>query len=591
MANREELTQFLLSYKAKIREEAQKLMGEEMPELTESLFAQFETTGNRLNYETVYFRRRKFLTMIGMAAIIEKRDLGQVSQRTLLALSRVVENICAEECWAVPAHLSRSHPDWRLCVDLFASETAQSLGELFHWLKEDLPVHLLELIRVNVERRVLVPFFDSEQYGWEKSDHNWNAVCTGSIGSACIHIRGRSEETDRNLQRICDSLIYYIGGFAEDGTCMEGCSYFTYGMSYFVNFAQELFEYSNGRIDLLCGDWEHFRAGEWDKRGRIAAFQSKCFFRDGRTVNFSDGSSRARFNLGLNLALKNHYPEIQLPNLSCGADPEYDHCYRFVFRKMDVLETERWLAEDRDSARENAGASCCHILPDAQWCIANAENGVGMACKGGHNEEAHNHNDVGHLIYEGHGTTFLEDLGAGEYIRDYFGPKRYEILCNSSRGHSVPIVNGKGQLPGRQYRCSRFDADATRERVTVDMDISGAYGEKPGSMLRKLNFSLLDGELEVTDCFCFSRKQEVGENLITKIKPEQSEEGILLSDGRWTAVLIIDGVDHLHGVQVTAHPHSNHQGQPETVYAISWQVPLEDLNGTSRYRIKLMEEK
>lgn len=44
-----------------------------------------------------------------------------------------------------------------------------------------------------------------------------------------------------------------------------------------------------------------------------------------------------------------------------------------------------------------------------------------MACKGGHNLEFHNHNDVGHFIYEGMGTMFFTDLGAGEYKKGYFG--------------------------------------------------------------------------------------------------------------------------------------------------------------------------
>ena len=68
-----------------------------------------------------------------------------------------------------------------------------------------------------------------------------------------------------------------------------------------------------------------------------------------------------------------------------------------------------------------------------------------MAAKGGNNGESHNHNDVGSFLYLAGDEMLLTDLGAGEYTRDYFGEKRYDILCNHSFGHSVPVIDGKGR--------------------------------------------------------------------------------------------------------------------------------------------------
>ena len=47
----------------------------------------------------------------------------------------------------------------------------------------------------------------------------------------------------------------------------------------------------------------------------------------------------------------------------------------------------------REPAREAAASQI--ILPDAQWSICRSRHGAGMAAKGGHNGEPHNHNDVG----------------------------------------------------------------------------------------------------------------------------------------------------------------------------------------------------
>lgn len=560
---------FWEKYLHQLQTEADRLMTQPMPELTEELFSLFEQTGSRTEYENVYFARRKFLMVFGIKALAEQILEGEVSLKTRGKLESVLTEICREECWAVPAHLSRKHPDWRITIDLFAAETAQTLAELYHRLGDILPQALRMQIRENVENRVLNPFLNSEQYGWEKSDHNWNAVCTGSIGSACIHLWGKSEQTDQCVARVRDSLMYYLGGFADDGTCMEGCSYYTYGMCYFVNFALELLDYTGGETDLLRGKWGKFGNGEEDKRSRIAVFQSKCFFPDGTAVNFSDGSRLAKYNLGLMLALKRHYPGMILPELSAAADLLHDRCYRFVFRKLDLLEGLRLLQNGaQDELNTPAGtAAFSHILPDAQWCIAGAENGVGFACKGGHNAEPHNHNDVGHFIYEAQGTAFLADLGAGEYTRDYFGTGRYEILCNNAFGHSVPILGGKPQQPGKEFACNSFDATRKMGDLAVSMDLSGAYGEKGGSIFRQMIFSTADGKLTVKDCFCFDGA--FTENLITQCEPVVTEDGVILPGEKASARLRILGNPPL---TVKAHLHRGHRGEWETVYAIRWTL-------------------
>ena len=60
-------------YKGRVRELADELRNESMPQVTEELFSLFETTGNRLQYEEVYFARRKFLAVFAMASYIWKQ--------------------------------------------------------------------------------------------------------------------------------------------------------------------------------------------------------------------------------------------------------------------------------------------------------------------------------------------------------------------------------------------------------------------------------------------------------------------------------------------------------------------------------------
>lgn len=59
-------------------------------------------------------------------------------------------------------------------------------------------------------------------------------------------------------------------------------SYFTYGMTYFVGFARQLKEDTDGGIDLM----------DSEKVRNIARFQHKCYLPGGNTVSFPMGKAR-----------------------------------------------------------------------------------------------------------------------------------------------------------------------------------------------------------------------------------------------------------------------------------------------------------
>ena len=119
------VTSFHEKYKRQVMTLAEEMRNQPLPELTEELFALFERTGNRIKYEEVYFGRRKFLAVFGMAAIMDNRA------EDIKKLEEVLESVCNEECWALPAHVNRrDDKNWKTTVDLFASETAQTLAEI-----------------------------------------------------------------------------------------------------------------------------------------------------------------------------------------------------------------------------------------------------------------------------------------------------------------------------------------------------------------------------------------------------------------------------------------------------------------------------
>jgi hypothetical protein len=114
-----------------------------------------------------------------------------------------------------------------------------------------------------------------------------------------------------------------------------------------------------------------------------------------------------------------------------------------------------------------------------------------LAVKGGNNGENHNQNDVGAFIVHLGGESLVADLGRGTYTRDYFGPGRYDILVNSSRGHNVPLVNGVVQSQGVEFGAEVISHSSTPSGDFLELEISGAYPPEAGltSLTRRVSLS------------------------------------------------------------------------------------------------------
>ena len=590
-----DLEQYIVNLEKYMKETVAEMLHQDMPVLLEEKFAIYEKTGSRMEYEWDYFARRKFLSIFGVAAIWMKREgmqkLGEVTfEEVVDKLEQVLLNICGEECWAVPAHVKRDvDPDWRNTIDLFGSETAQTLALITKEMGDSLSADCRSTVKENVSRRVVDNFFQSpvDTRWWEHGDNNWNAVCNGNVMSAYLHSL-KDGETPREdyIARICDGLTRFIDGYSEDGTCLEGMAYFTYGMGYFSNVAFDLYDYTDGKIDLLQGDWYKFKAGQQDKRARICEWWPKCFFKGNKTVSFADGRDNDKYRLGFSCDLARIFPNVTFPSIEMAQNFAEDHNQRFMFLYKDLFSTKRYLQElkehHEDVKQKEQSGSRFDILESAQWVIAESENGMGMACKGGHNMEPHNHNDITNFFYMVGEDMFVEDLGAGEYTKAYFEFKgrRYTILCNSSRGHNVPVIAGQEQLGGAEHCCSRFEAEVQENLGIARIDGEKAYPE--GTIYkysRKLTFNKVNGDLEIRDYFD-NKGQEitVTESFISKFVPEiQGNTVIFKSDKGSCCIEAVNGAElHISDIRIVPKEHSMHNTKKITVYLIQWDFQAAD---------------
>lgn len=549
---------------AEIRAEAERYLLTPDPELTYALFRIYGDTGERLAYEKVYFERRKRLNAFVIMAILEP-DL----QRYESAALNIIWSICNEYTWCLPAHFNEGadRPD----IDLFAAETGFALSEAMLLLGDRLPALLRIRMEEEIETRLFRPFLEQGPYGWETADHNWSAVCAGSVGAAALHLIEDAGRLSELLERVLRSLDCYLSGFGEDGACAEGYLYWQYGFGYYVYFAQLLKTATDGRIDLFASS----------KVKEIALFQQKCFTGGSTVVNFSDSTNESGIFMGLSCCLHNEYNVVIVPDGSLRAKYAADHCGRWAPALRNLV----WVKDDwmQASGDKAVWPSESYYLSDVQWLISRhvSDNGgsYSFAAKGGHNEEPHNHNDVGHFIVHADGQAYLADLGSGKYTAQYFGPERYSIWCNGSQGHSVPIINGLHQQNGSAFRATVLEASTGEGCDHMALSISGAYGHSNLERLeRRFHWEKERlPRLMLTDLFSFTESSEaanlhVAERFITFLAPELVQDGRIVLSGKRQLSIAYDR--QIWQPVVTVRSDIDHFGSERFWYTLDFEASV-----------------
>lgn len=505
-------------------------VGKPIPAIRYSNFRQYDENGARGETEAEYSNHRYRLNAFAMLSMLyPERD------EYLTELENIIWAICDEYTWSAPAHLVPKGTDVRVPkvrynekglidnssyahvhqLDLFACETSFALCEITTLLEERLAPQVVYRARTECYRRVLTPYLDlTGLWKWEKGTNNWSAVCAGSIGMTALYLIADSSVLTPIIQRLLATLDGYMGGLSEDGACVEGPSYWRYGMSFFSGFAETLRRRTDGGINLFA----------YDKVRKVAEFQQKIYMTQNHVVSFSDSAKEINFRLGLAVFLKNEYDTVKLPDLNyaCNVLGAQGGSHRWCTDYRDIY----W-ARHFDFQQDTPDPVRLYLMPVAQQFVASETvkgHTVCFAAKGGHNAQPHNHNDVGSIIYHIDGDSLLIDLGRGKYSREYF-QQRYTKVCNSSRGHSVPIIDGEYQKPGAEYACGSFELLEGAGSRRIEIDMEKAYGLPYLSSLHRSLLFEENGKLTVTDTCTAGQPVDFTGRFVTKSK-------IIMKDGR-----------------------------------------------------------
>lgn len=522
-----------------IKTEYEKFRDMEMPSLTEELFNYFYATGQRQEYERKYFVRRGALLMSAMMCFIYCAD------EHFETLFRIIDIILDEKTWAFPAHMDADEKRPERVIDLFSAETGHALTEICEFLGDKIPETLRTRIMAEVRRRITEPFLE-EQFPWESFKHNWAAVCGGAVGMTFLY--AFPEEFKKAEKRINNALNSYLSGFGDDGISTEGLGYWNYGFWYFTGFA-DLYKERCG-VNLFDNP----------KVKSIAMCQQNMFLTDNSIISYGDCIRHEKYNSGLAHYYRNLYGEdikIIKDEISTGID----HCYRF----LSCTRTFMWTDERYAGHKETMAAES--YFADAEWYM-NRKDKFAFTAKCGNNGASHNHNDIGGFIIADQTGQLIADFGSGEYTHEYFNEGRYTYLCNSSRGHSVPIIDGKYQLAGEEYKGTVISHGGG----IFEADITNAYGGAVKTLKRK--FIISESGVELTDSFEFEddNTHDITERFVSVIKPEIiNGKAVIGSLTLECDTIPILGSEYL----------KNHAAEDDILYFV-------DYNADKRFKIKFL---
>ncbi len=497
----------------------------QLPQLTFSLFINGIKTGDRISYETVYFKRREYLTLYTLLTLIYPDDT--------LYLAKLEDTICSvleEYTWSLPAHLPADRLNSPCHIDLFAAETGLYMTEIKHILYDRLSPLVIERITQEVDRRI-IQSFRNNYFIFEDFKSNWAGVCGGSVGATLLY-----ENLDVYMEvkpRIEKCMENYLASIDDEGVSSEGSAYLQYGLTFYLVYNDLLKLETYNRIDNV----------NTEKMRSIIRFMSGISLSKDVVFPYADGGGKQAMDFWIvNYLRKNVSDEL----------PAFYATDIFSFRLTSTIRNffmyepvEKGELSNKTTYFKNFGA------------IVIRKDTYAIGIKAGHNQEEHNHNDVGSFSLVADNKQLLCDLGAPLYTMQSLKVENYDkVIQRSSFGHNVPIINNLPQHYGREF-CGTMNVDGDVVRI----DFNKAYNTEINKLTRTFKFK--ENEIILKDEF--DENVTWTDRFVSLIKPEISD-GMVKID---CLNIIFD--EKLLSVDIKKVVEKNHANIDTDIYLIDFE--------------------
>lgn len=465
--------------------------GTPWPQTTATAYARYWRDGNRTAYEDAAGRLRARTADAVVMALVSGGEPGWVDEAgDGLAL------LCEQSTWCWAAHeqftASRGEvvPDpGDPCLDLGAGETVALLAwadaAIGSLLDGRLP-GLRRRLRQEARHRVIDPFLSRRDWHWLGLDgrlHNWNPWIHQNVLAAALLLVDDAATRGAAVRHCLEGLDRYRRSLPSDGGCDEGAGYWWNGPARLAECALLLHRASGGALDLISSP----------PMDELARFPMRMDLGRGWRVSFAD--CRARPDTRPPWQLVHRWGRLAgLDDVAAHAAVQRDRSSADVSsseglaRLLGSLLDDAWRDASPDAGPDawpDATPLRASVwLPQTEVFVARERaadvDGLVVAAKGGHNDENHNHDDVGSYLVALDSVPVLVDLGQQTYTSISFSARRYEQLSVRADWHNVPVIGETTQAHGSGYASRGATATSGPDRDSFTLDLAGAYPEEAG---------------------------------------------------------------------------------------------------------------
>ena len=484
-------------------------------------YLEYERSGERGSMEKPHDSNRLALNALMLAELAEGKG------RFMDQLLNGAWHFAHQPGWVLSAHQprqqsGRSLPDGReQLIDLVSGACGATLSYILYFFRDSFDAidpSISYTVSQAIRRNVLDPFLNEAEdnanwwLGFTGANggivNNWNPWCNSDVMLCFLLTETDQARLDEAVSKSVRSVDKFINYIKHDGACEEGPSYWQHSAGKLYDWLRIMYDASAGQFSLF--DNELIRS--------MGEYISRTYISDSWVVNFADATAKLSFdpcfiyNYGKDLGSE-ELMDFAIFNL---ADWQ-NKCFKAP-RAVGAKDSFRSLGSLRNiqemkarvealNAKGQFDASVRDLrksVPALVWydqtefCyMKNARNWF-FAAKGGHNNESHNHNDVGTFILYMDGVPMFIDAGVGTYTKLTFSDQRYSIWSMQTNYHNLPLVNGEPQLFGSQYLSRNAKVSG---KGTFSLDISGAYGPEAGCESWVRTYRLADKSLKIKDSY------------------------------------------------------------------------------------------
>lgn len=489
--------------------------------ISDEIYRRANLEGNRGIYKPRYYRTMERLENFILAECIENKG------RFVAQIDVYLRAIMAMKSWLHPNHDDNNNgvlEGKRVSIDLGARKFGTDLALAEVLLGDKLSDELRVKVAENVKRRITDTYLKSCEISdrnnkWIKSTSNWNSVCTSGTVFSIISSSKSADERIAAIGSALNSMQYYLSGFGDDGYCSEGAGYWGYGFGHYLYLAQILYDYTDGKINLFEGEYP-------EKLKNVGSFPERYQIQKGTAAPFSDGSSSVSNKASFTSIMSYLYLDATKPLMGVrelGSDLKsrkkgssniisdeaayqliaWDHYESFI-PSEDVI--DEVIAELPDYTNFNEfGMVISRGKQDVPFSIA---------IKAGHNDENHNHMDVGTYTIVLDRDFVSGDIGAPSYRAGAFSDNN---PARSSWGHPVPRIDNTLQSKGIEFSGKITATEFKEGYDKVVIDIKAAYKIPSLTKLVRTmeNNKSGNGTITVTDTFSSTKPNNFGTAIMT----------------------------------------------------------------------------